>query len=99
MGELQEEINFFLEDKERKEEEKKASEDTSNPFLSLIGYYNDKQKLGDKDVKKDKVEKPLVKDDWIEKTHLRPLAEGTAVEIAFDLFDTYKGAHDMASYT
>lgn len=114
---MQEEINFFLEDKEKKERETKKNVDESNPFLSLIGHYDKPVEereskpvketmksffgFGSKkpEKKDDKKEKPLTKDDWIEKTHLRPLAENTAKDIAFDLFDTYKGAHDMASYT
>ena len=39
------------------------------------------------------------KDDWIEKTHLRKLAAENAKELAFDLFDIYKKAHGMPSYT
>ncbi len=38
-------------------------------------------------------------DNFIEKEILRPMAEETAEELAFKLFDIYKKAHGMPSYT
>jgi hypothetical protein len=96
LNQLQEEINFFLEDK--KDEEKKEERSTgTNPFLALFGFYNQKEKEAPK--KKEEKEKPMQKDNWIEKTHLRPLAEDVAKATAMSLFDIYKKSHGMASYT
>ncbi len=95
LGELQEEINFFLEEKPK--EEKKKEE--TNPFLALIGKYEKPSKETKKE-KKGKPEEIIVKpDDWIEKTHFRPLAAKEASAKIFDMFDIYKKAHDMASFT
>ncbi len=93
LGQLQDDINFFLEDKTK--EEKAKSGDESNPFLALIGSYEKKEKPKEK-TKKDKSIKP---DNFIEKEHLRPLAADTATETIFSLFDVYKKAHGMVSYT
>jgi len=93
LGNLQEEINQFL--KEEPEEKSKKSEDV-NPFKALIGGYNKSEATEEKSVKKEIV---LKKDDFIEREHLRPLAAEKATEACFNLFDLYKKAHDMASYT
>jgi hypothetical protein len=103
LGELQEEITEFLEEaeKEKKEKgEKKEGLSGSNPFSALIGKYDkpEENKKAKEEKKEDK-DKLLVKDDWVEKTHIRPLAVEKAKETAFDLFDIYKKAHDMASYS
>ncbi len=99
LDQLQDEINFFLEEKE--DEEKSTSEDESNPFLALIGHYNNSESPKSKKKKekqKNKNEK-IKPDDWIEKTHIRPLAAENAEKTAFKLFDVYKKAHGMPSYT
>lgn len=99
LGQIQDEINFFLEEKDKKEE-KKGIKDTSNPFLALFGYYDREQSKDEKPKKEeDKKDKPIRKDDWIEKTHLRPLAEEVAKANAMSLFDIYKKSHQMASFT
>lgn len=99
LKQMQDEINFFLEEKDKKEEEKKT-QDESNPFLALFGFY-DKNKKEEKPKKKEEEDsdKPVKKDNWIEENHLRPLAEQNAKETAMTLFDIYKKAHGMASYT
>lgn len=97
LEQLQEEINFFLEEKD--EEKKEKSKDDSNPFLALIGYYDKKEKTEKKPESKKDDDKPLRKDDWIESTHIRPLAASEAEKTAFKLFDIYKKAHGMPSYT
>ena len=99
LGQLQEEINFFLEEKD--ESESKKSKDGSNPFLALIGHYNEKEKPKEdkKQTKKEEKEKKMRSDDWIEKTHLRKFASTKAEETTFLLFDIYKKAHGMVSYT
>jgi hypothetical protein len=101
LEQMQDEINFFLEEKDLKEEyEKKKSRDQSNPFLALFGNYNSNNKPSEKK-KEDKTKNFIlpVKDSWIEATHIRPLANKVAKENAFTLFDIYKKAHGMASFT
>ncbi|MEK6847562.1 MAG: hypothetical protein AABX50_00360 [Nanoarchaeota archaeon] len=95
---IQDEINYFLEEKDESQENE--NEDRSNPFVALIGGYEKKQE------KEDKKENPAEKKIWwpgkesfIEETSLRPLAEEKAKEMAFRIFDVYKKAHGMASYT
>lgn len=98
LKQIQDEINFFLEEKQEgtKEEEEKSSEG-SNPFLALIGYYN-KPKETPKTSEKQK-EIIVEKDNWIEENHLRRLSAQKAEEQAFNLFDIYKKSHGMPSYT
>jgi len=89
LEQLQEDINFFLEEKTEK------SKDESNPFLTLIGYYNKTEKPK----KGEEKEKRIKPDNFIEKEHLRSLATESAIETIFTLFDVYKKAHGMPSYT
>ena len=97
---LQEEINFFLEEKE-KEEKKEKPKDQSNPFLALIGHYDkeDTPKGTSKSEKEVDKDKPVKSDDWIERTHLRTFAASEAIKKVFTIFDIYKKAHGMVSYT
>jgi len=96
---LQEEIDFFLKEKER-EQEKTKPKDQSNPFLALIGYYDKKEKpKKESKKKKEDKDKPVKKDTWVEKTHIRALAATEAVDKTFTTFDVYKKAHGMQSYT
>ncbi len=99
LGQLEEEINSFLE--EKSEDEKKGIKDDSNPFLALIGKYEDSgtKQTKSKEKGKPKGEIIVAKDDWIEENHLRPLAAENAKNRTFDIFDVYKSAHGMASYT
>ncbi len=100
LDQIQEEINFFLEEKSDEEKSKK-SKDESNPFLALIGYYDRTDKNTGKKKKAEGKEKrkELVPDNWIEKNHLRRVAGENAKNLAFDIFDIYKKAHGMASFT
>tara|TARA_Y100000034_G_scaffold8818_1_gene9509 strand:+ start:6857 stop:8242 length:1386 start_codon:yes stop_codon:yes gene_type:complete len=93
LEQLQEDINFFLDEKEKEEEKPK---DTSNPFSALVGNYDKKEEK--KETEKP-IDKPLIKDNWIEKTHIRPLAIEGSTKTAFMLFDVYKKAHGMVSFT
>jgi hypothetical protein len=101
LGQLQEEINFFLEEKSKVEEikEKERNSDQSNPFLALFGFYDRGEKKEAPKKSEDEKDKPIQKENWIEKNHLRPLAEEVAKSTAMTLFDIYKKAHGMASYT
>lgn len=105
LDKLQEDINSFLEDKSKKKTSKQG--DNSNPLLALIGFYNNKfedekdgKKEGDEKGENKKTKDKLIRpDDWIEKTLLRPMVSEKSKETTFDLFDIYKGAHGMPSYT
>lgn len=96
LGELQEEINSFLE--ENPEEEKEKPKDSSNPFLAMFGRYNEQPAP-----KKKGEEKPrkitVVPDSWIEINHFRPLTAFNAKELVYQIFDVYKKSHGMPSYT
>jgi hypothetical protein len=102
LKQLQDEINFFLEDKTKDVKEKK-SKDSSNPFLALIGRYESKGSVTKEDSKKltEKPKKigPIKPDNFIESEYIRPLAIENATDINFNLFDVYKKAHGMPSYT
>ena len=101
LDQLKEEIDFFLEE-ESVEKRKAKSKDTSNPFFALIGKYNEKEskKKEEKKESEEEKEKIIIKPDtFIEKTQIRALAAHNASEIAFNLFDIYKKAHGMPSYT
>ena len=100
LDQLDDEINFFLEESSS-EETKSKSKDTSNPFFAIIGKYNGKApKKEEKKESKEKKEPIIIKPDtFIERTQIRTLAAHTASETAFNLFDVYKKAHGMASYT
>jgi hypothetical protein len=93
LGQLEEEINFFLEEKEEKEEKPKEE---SNPFLALIGKY---EKPAPKSKEIQPKEIIVQKDNWIEENFLRPLAAEIAKTRVFDMFDLYKKMHNMASFT
>ena len=95
LEELQDEINFFLEDTEAEQKSEKKS--GTNPFVALVGGYEKKEKRKEKPVK-EKIGK-IKPDTFIEKEHMRPIAEEEAEDLAFRLFDVYKKAHGMPSYT
>ncbi len=90
---LREEIEFFLEEKDEEKQETKKSEDSSNPFLALIGHYNKKNEKETSSKEKKLIE--IKKDNWIEKNHLRRVASEEAKAKAFKFFDIYKKAHGM----
>ena len=92
LGQLKEDIEYFLKNEEerKKEEKKKGDSNDVNPFTSLFG-------LSGKSEKKDKkkIEK-VAPDNYIEKM-VRAMAQTSANIICFTLFDIYKKGHDMAS--
>ncbi|MBU0471955.1 MAG: hypothetical protein KKF65_04970 [Nanoarchaeota archaeon] len=99
LDQLQEDIDMFLKEEDEGKKEEKPK-DASNPFLALIGHY-DKAEKKDKPKTKSKKDKdePVKKDDWTEDTYLRPKTADDAKETTFMLFDVYKKAHGMPSYT
>ena len=98
MGQLKDDIEFFL-DEEKGNEETKEFAGMVNPFVALVGGYNKKEKEAPKPKKDEKKTVTVSPDTWIEKTHLRPLASESAQDIVFRLFDVYKKSHGMPSYT
>jgi hypothetical protein len=98
LGELEEEINSFLE--EKSEEEKAGGKDESNPFLALIGKYEGSgTQKKEKGAEKKPGEIVVAPETWIEKNHLRKVAAESVKERIYDMFDIYKKAHGMASFT
>ena len=93
MEQIQEEINSFLEE----EPKKSGSFGGSNPFMALLGYYEEKPE--EKKSPKSKTLPPIRPDDWIEKNHIRVIAMENAQATNFSLFETYKKAHGMPVYT
>lgn len=97
---LQEDINSFLEEKDEVEVKKQeANENDVNPFLALLGMGGKKEEKPKKEENQKKKEIIVPKDNWIEENHLRKLAGEKVEKLAFDLFDIYKKAHGMVSYT
>ena len=98
LEEMQKDIDEFLNEEEIAEKKEKAKpKDTSNPFAAMFGFYDKKEKPVA--AKKPESEEKIRPDSYLEKTHLRPLAADTAKGITFTLFDVYKKAHNMPSYT
>jgi hypothetical protein len=98
LGQLEEEINFFLE--EKAQDEKKRMSEQSNPFLALLGRYESPEGEKPKSKKESKQgETTVAKDNWIEKNLIRPLVAENIKAQAFDIFDIYKKSHGMVSYT
>ncbi|MCK5625121.1 hypothetical protein KAI04_04745 [Candidatus Pacearchaeota archaeon] len=101
LDQLDDEINFFLEE-ESIDKIKSKPKDTSNPFFALIGKYNkesEKKEVPKKSEDKKEPLGPIQPDTFIEKTQIRALAMHDASETTFNLFDVYKKAHGMPSYT
>lgn len=99
IGKLQEDINFFLE--EKTEKEKREITDTSNPFFAIMGRYNEPHEHSEKKESGGKGKAPVIirSESFVEKDSLRVIAGENAKEILFTLFDVYKKAHGMVSYT
>ncbi|MFH1365390.1 MAG: hypothetical protein ABIH28_02290 [archaeon] len=93
---LQEEIDSFL--KEGEEKSKETSSNDVNPFLALFGYYEKKSSEGKKADEVKKIVK-IKKESFVEREHLRIIGVEKSNEDAFNFFDYFKKAHDMASYT
>ena len=98
LDQIQEEINSFLEEApiETKTAPTQKARDTSNPFFALLGKY---EKKGGGFSQKTEKSKKILPDSFIEKEHIRPLATEKAIETTFNLFDIYKKAHGMPSYS
>jgi len=100
LSQLQEDIEFFLNEEENESKKNSSGQDSTNPFKALFGGYNQKQKpSSDKGPEKKKGPMVASKESFIEKEHLRPFAEERAKHAAFNFFDIYKKSHGMVSYT
>jgi hypothetical protein len=98
LKQMQDEIDFFLEDKDEYAQ-KEAPRDNSNPFLALIGHYDRAEAPKKRQEPKPGMRDIIVnKDNWLEKTHLRKLSASKATELAFKIFEVYKKAHGMPAY-
>jgi hypothetical protein len=98
IAQLKEDIDYFL--KEPSREEKEEKKDDSNPFTALIGGYNKKGKKEEKKPESaERKEIIVTPDNWIEKEHTRKYTANSAKDTCFALFDIYKKAHGMPSYT
>jgi hypothetical protein len=100
LEQLQEEIDFFLDEKDETQQEKeKQAQSGSNPFMALLGKYDKEEKPKEK--KSDSKTKDIIvkTDNFIEGKHVRPLAAVEAAQSGFTIFDVYKKAHGMPSYT
>lgn len=95
LKQLQDEINFFLEEKPKEEKPKKRP--------GFFKEFSESMKKTKKDFqdffKPTKKEEAIKPDNFIEKEHLRKIAASNAEDVSFDLFDIYKKAHGMESYT
>ena len=94
---LQEDIDEFLE--EPTEEEKKKIR-LGDSFKEFKSSWTDsfKDLFGSKKTNK-KDEENMKPDNFAEKTYIRPFAEESARGTIYTLFDIYKKAHGMPSYT
>ncbi len=100
LGQLKGDIDYFLNEKseeEKKKEEK--NENDINPFLALFGYYNEKSEKKEKSKEKKKEEFKFPRGDNYYEKYMRSVAAADAVNTLFTLFDVYKKAHGMASYS
>ncbi|MEK6820334.1 MAG: hypothetical protein AABX71_01365 [Nanoarchaeota archaeon] len=97
LDEMREDIDYFLkEEKEHEKEERNRGADI-NPFAALLGMADRKPKQKEGEKKEEKITK-VRKDNYVEGM-VRKVAENRAKDSAFSIFDIYKKAHDMASYT
>jgi len=101
LKEIQDDITYFLGDKEREEEKKEEKkEETStgeNPFTALIGKGTFWGKEEKKEAKpKDSLSSLYKTENYAEKT-IRDMATLGARKSIFVVYDIYKKAHGMAS--
>jgi len=94
LASIEEDIKKFLEEKPKTPEEAGKKEKETNPFFALLG-------IG---VKKPEGKKPeekpsgKIREDSFYEKPLREIAEKSAQETCFNLFDIYKKSHGMLSH-
>ncbi|OIO80635.1 hypothetical protein AUJ84_02945 [Candidatus Pacearchaeota archaeon CG1_02_32_132] len=91
LGQLQEDIDKFLEIKKKDKKDSKNSEDT-NPFTALFSFFKSETKEEKWDISK-----PIKSDSDYEKI-IRNQSAIAAMEKCFLVFDVYKKSHGMASH-
>lgn len=102
LSQIQDEIDFFLEDKEsnkEKEKKEKAKSEGNNPFLALIGYYNKSEKPKKKEEKNSDDDKIVISSDNGSEKIMRVGTAFEADDTNLTLYDIYKKAHGMESFT
>ncbi len=107
LKQMQDEIDFFLQEKDEEHSHGHEQEDQSNPFVALVGGYESSSgySTGKEKVNREASKSPKMKNWWpakesfIEEKVLRPFAEEKAKEMSFKIFDVYKKSHGMPSYT
>ncbi|MEM4641015.1 MAG: hypothetical protein QXW65_00625 [Candidatus Pacearchaeota archaeon] len=89
LGQLQQDIEHFLGEEEKKEQE-----------FSLFGPIKseDKKEKQEKKKKKKELELKDIKKDNYQESLIRRIAEIEAADICFNIYDKYKKAHGMASF-
>jgi len=112
LGELKEDIDYYLDEGKKQLEKEKAEQETSdvNPFAALLGLKkrkpktkqevkSEKEKAAEKKLKRAKEleAKGIKPDSYVEKV-LRSLAEAGAKNGTFKIYDIYKKGHGMASH-
>jgi hypothetical protein len=94
LEQLRDDIEHFLE--EEKQAESKPEPSGTNPFAALLGVGEGKESAAESSKKEVLITK--IKKDSYAEGKIRKVAETSAIEICFKLFDVYKKAHGMASY-
>ena len=95
LEQIQNEINFFLEEKQEGRKTTRIS-DESNPFFALIGKYEAPDEKQPR--KQEPKETVVTPDNWIESNHFRPAVVEATKTRTFSIFDIYKKSHGMPSY-
>ncbi|MBU3906851.1 MAG: hypothetical protein KKA64_01240 [Nanoarchaeota archaeon] len=95
---LTKDVESFLKEEDETKKQSKPK-DESNPFLALTGFYGERKTAVKKEGTKEKTEITVKKEDFIEREHLRKVSAEKAAEMCFKLFDIYKKAHGMPSWT
>ncbi|MFA6022621.1 MAG: hypothetical protein WC781_00875 [Candidatus Pacearchaeota archaeon] len=97
---LKKDIDYFLNKEDEKEAEEKKKYSTENPFSALFSFVKKEDKKKEEKKKEDNKEiklEDIKKDSYIEKI-MRNLAEKSAKDTCFTIYDVYKKAHGMASH-
>ncbi len=97
LKQLQEDIDHFLNEDEKKEEEKEKKEgEDVNPFSAIIELFKGNLFKDEKRDKKPEKQEDIKKDNYVEK-YAREEAAKSAKGFLYTTYDVYKKAHGMAS--
>ncbi len=95
LAEIQNDIDAFLNEDEKKEEEKEKSSEDINPFTALFSFFTQSKKKDEKN--KDVFMNPIKPDNSYEEI-IRSQAIISARDSCFNTFDIYKRAHGMPAH-